>query len=498
MPQFINTNIMSLNTVRVLDQSQGSLQTSMERLSSGKRINSARDDAAGMAISEGMTSQIKGMNQAVRNANDAASLMQTAEGAMQESSNILQRIRELAVQSTNDTNTASDRVALQKEVTQLQEELNRISNSTQFNGKNLLDGTFTTQKFQIGSNSGDTISLSIGSSAASAIGNNTASTAGTAMGVAVAATADEQGTSTSVVAGQALTVGGSEGSQNITVTAKDSAKTIATSVNAQTANTGVTAEATTKAQLHSLGAAGTVSFSLYGTNSSTAASVSVNVAATSDLSGVAEAINTHSGSTGITATWDQASNKVTMTHSGGEDIIINDFNNTAATKTIDFAGVNAAGTASTDIVLTGAAATDSSRVTGYVEFTSNSSYTVATDTGTTVLASASVSSSLSAVGSATVSTQSGAASAIKTIDGALSYINSERAKLGAIQNRLTSTVSNMSNTSQNLSAAKSRVLDADFAAETANLSKNQILQQAGMAMLSQANQLPQNVLKLLQ
>ena len=139
MPQFINTNIMSLNTVRVLDKSQQSLQTSMERLSSGKRINSARDDAAGMAIAEGMTAQIRGMNQGIRNANDAASLMQTAEGAMQEGANILQRVRELAIQSASDTNTSSDRVALQKEVTQLQEELTRISSSTEFNGKKLLE-----------------------------------------------------------------------------------------------------------------------------------------------------------------------------------------------------------------------------------------------------------------------------------------------------------------------------------------------------------------------
>jgi len=494
MPQFINTNIMSLNTVRVLDKSQQSLQTSMERLSSGKRINSARDDAAGMAIAEGMTAQIRGMNQGIRNANDAASLMQTAEGAMQEGANILQRVRELAIQSASDTNTSSDRVALQKEVTQLQEELTRISSSTEFNGKKLLDGTFSSNKFQIGANTGSTLSLSIGSVSSTAMGSNTATTAGSAASVsqdvnAAAVTANG-------VEAQTLVIGGSEGSASVTLTADNSAETIATAINNKTADTGVQVTATTKATLHTLSASGTISFGLKG-NNTTDVSVSAVVDNKDDLSSLVSAINTHSGSTGISAVLSTDKKSLTMTSKSGDDIAITDFKNSAGTDgaTAKFNGVLSGGTATADQTLVSTAA-DSSRVGGYLDFSSNSSYTVASNK-TTLMTAASNSSTLSSVGSGSVATQAKATEMIKAADGALGYVNAERAKLGAYQNRLDSTVSNMQNTSQNLTAAKSRVEDADFAEETTNLARSQILQQAGMAMLAQANQLPQNVLSLL-
>jgi len=233
-------------------------------------------------------------------------------------------------------------------------------------------------------------------------------------------------------------------------------------------------------------------------NNTTDVSVSAVVANKDDLSSLVSAINTHSGSTGISAVLSTDKKSLTMTSKSGDDIAITDFKNSAGTDgaTAKFNGVLAGGTATADQTLVSTAA-DSSRVGGYLDFSSNSSYTVASDK-TTLMTAASNSSALSSVGSGNVASQANANKMIDIVDGALGYVNSQRAELGAIQNRLDSTISNMQNTSQNLSAAKSRVLDADFAAETANMSKNQILQQAGMAMLSQANQLPQNVLKLLQ
>jgi len=494
MPQFINTNMAAMNTVRVLDKSRASQATSMERLSSGLRINSAKDDAAGLAISQGMTAQIRGLNQGIRNANDASSLIQTAEGAMQETANILQRVRELSVQSTNDTNTASDRVALQKEVTQLQEELTRISSATEFNGSKLLDGTFSSKKFQIGSNAGDTISLSIGSSAATSLGSNTATTGGSA--ASVSQSVDAAAVTANGVEAQTLVIGGSEGSASVTLTANNSAETIATAINNKTADTGVQVTATTKATLHTLSASGTISFGLKG-NNTTDVSVSAVVDNKDDLSSLVSAINTHSGSTGISAVLSTDKKSLTMTSKSGDDIAITDFKNSAGTDgaTAKFNGVLSGGTATADQTLVSTAA-DSSRVGGYLDFSSNSSYTVASDQ-TTLMTAASNSSTLSSVGSGSVATQAKATEMIKAADGALGYVNAERAKLGAYQNRLDSTVSNMQNTSQNLTAAKSRVEDADFAEETTNLARSQILQQAGMAMLAQANQLPQNVLSLL-
>ena len=499
MAQVINTNIASLNAQRNLNTSQNSLATSLQRLSSGLRINSAKDDAAGLAIVDRMTSQIRGLNQAVRNANDGLSVAQTAEGALQESSNIMQRMRELAIQSANDSNSSGDRANIQKEVVQLQSELDRIASTTTFNGKNLLDGSFTAQKFQVGSNADETISVSLNSAKANAMGAYTASTFDN-VGV-IAAAANIAG-GNGVTAETLTVVGPLGGSSALTVTAGDAASDTAAIINGATGSTGVTAKASTEFTLQNLGAAGTVSFTLSASNASgtvgTAVSVNVGVAAVSDLSNIVTAVNNSTANTGISASFGADNGKVVFTSASGDNINILDFTNSAATKTVDILSNDDAGGVDTD-TLTGGAATDSVVVGGKITFSSNGSFSInQTAADTTMFAAQTTGSALSSIATVDVTTQAGANSALDIIDNALSSITDSRASLGAIQNRLESTISNLASISENVSAARSRIQDADFAAETANLTRSQILQQAGISVLSQANALPQQVLSLLQ
>ena len=485
MPQIINSNIPSLTAQRNLNMSQTSLNTSLERLSSGLRINSAKDDAAGLAISERMTSQIRGLNQAVRNANDGISLAQTAEGALGEIGNNLQRIRELSIQSANATNSASDRAALQAEVTQLTSEITRVASQTQFNGLNLLDGSFLSQSFQVGANANQTIDIkSIGDSRATALGSNILTTNGTAMGTATAAAADNTaGNGVTVEADLVLTNNkGATGA--ISYAVGSDAKTIAAAINAAGSNIGITAEATNSASLGNISEAGTVSFTLNGN------SVSATVTDTSDLSGLASAINGLQSLTGVTASFADPTNKsaISLTTTDGRDISLQDFTNSAATKTADFtAGV-------TTVALDGAG-NDSSIATGTVKLTSSAGQITAGNANADVFGA--TTSAFNSVATLDIATSAGAQTAIETLDAALSQINSSRGDLGAVQNRFSSTIANLQTTSENLSAARSRIKDADFAAETANMTRGQILQQAGTAMLAQANSLPNNVLSLL-
>jgi flagellin len=385
MASIINTNISSLTAQRNLSSSQSSLATSMQRLSSGMRINSAKDDAAGLAISERMTAQIKGLTQAGRNANDGISLAQTAEGALGTIGNNLQRIRELAVQSRNATNSTEDRVALQKEVGQLKAEIDRVADTTSFNGTKLIDGSFTAQKFQVGANQGETISIS---------------------GIADANIA-ALGSWTSVDTYTATTTGAAPAGFG-----------------------GITANAFT---INGMGIGAVVA----GTD---AATQGANVAA---------AINKKSAETGVVATA-AATGAITLTSSGSTPITVGGtLTNTGLTAGSTAATITTAGTAQTGF------------------------------------------SGLS------IDTVDGADNAILAMDAALKSVNSARADLGAIQNRFESVVSNLSSTTENLTASRSRIQDADFAAETASMSRSQILQQAGTAMVAQANQLPQSVLSLL-
>lgn len=501
----INTNVMSLNAQRNLGKSQSALGKSMQRLSSGLRINSAKDDAAGLAISDRMTSQIRGLNQAARNANDGISLAQTAEGAMQESTNILQRMRELSVQSANASNSVADRDALQAEVNQLQSEMDRISNTTTFNGLNILDGTFTNSSFQVGANANETIDVSIGSMNSKDLGRGalTGLTAAAATGAGAATLGDTVAAGNDIGA-QALTVAGYKGSVTIpdtTLTAHISAKDAAAAINDVSANTGVEATAKTTADV-TVGVAGTVSFNIG--SDSNMQTVSANISSATDLTALVKSINDVSGKTGITA--EVTSTGMTLTQAEGKDIMIEDALNSGSAANGTDIHVTGASGATQNLLTDGTGTDDSSVIAGTVEFTSRSSFSVsssidfdATGAGSLVAGDGGDinSSTAETVNAIDISTADGAQKAIDVIDKALGTIDAERGDLGAIQNRFESTIANLQNISENISAARSRILDADIAQETSAMTKNNILQQAGVSILAQANQAPQLALSLL-
>lgn len=494
----INTNVASLNAQRNLSKSQAGLNISMERLSSGLRINSAKDDAAGLAISDRMTSQIRGLNQATRNSNDGISLAQTAEGAMQESTNILQRIRELSVQSANATNSASDRAALQAEVNQLKSEMNRIANSTSFNGIKILDGTFISQQFQVGANANETIEFTIQGMRSTDLGRYDLDAINTTayQGTGAASTASTSSPATNNIGTQLITINGIKGTSTASITAGYTAKEIATAVNQQTAATGVDALARNEATLSNLTPSGTVTLTI-GTPSK---SVTVNAASSpTDLTALAMAINDQSGVTGVTASVNGGS--ITLTQAEGDDIIIEDFDHSSATASLVVTGGNSV---TVSLSNSGTPVNDSTRVAGTIEFNSSDAYTLSSDAAPgagsifTAAANTAVIASLQSVSDVDINDVEGANDAIKIVDAALEKIDGQRGDLGAMQNRFESTISNLMNVSENLTAARSRIRDADIAQETSRMTQQNILQQAGVAILTQANQTPQLALQLLQ
>jgi flagellin len=495
----INTNVMSLNAQRNLSKSQSALAQSMERLSSGLRINSAKDDAAGLAISDRMTSQVNGLNQAQRNANDGISLAQTAEGALQETTNILQRMRELAVQSSNDTNTSSDRQSLQAEVSQLQAEINRIADTTTFNGKSLLDGTFSGAQFQVGANANQTISFSISSAKGSDIGSYQVQASGSSASAAAMQTAVTKGSAgamtanggTATAATLTGTFNGESFTQTVQFSAGATASDIASAVNGYTDTTGVSASAKTVAQLSSLGTSGAVSFQIDGTT------IAATVDSKTDLTSLASAINQQSATTGVSATLSSDKASINLTDYTGADIKVTDLTG-AAGQTISLTGIGENNTAvGSAQQLTTASAANSSMVGGFVTLDSSNAFSAQFSDTTISGSSTNTASTLASVENISISTQVDAEKAVTVIDGALSQVDSIRGGLGAVQNRFQSTISNLSNVSENLSAARSRILDADIAQETSNMTKQNILQQAGVAILAQANQVPQLALSLL-
>ncbi len=447
MPQFINTNVASLNTQRALNMSQSALQTSLQRLSSGLRINSAKDDAAGLAISERMTTQIRGLNQAIRNANDGVSFSQTAEGALSTIGGSLQRIRELSVQSINDTNSSSDRQALNNEVGALIAEINRVANATEFNGQRILDGSLSALTFQVGANQNQTIQVTGVDSRTSQLGARISTSASF--------------TSTQIAALTTVTLNGND----IDLSAATTNNDVVNAINDVSATTGVqalTANTTSTAAAGVAVAAGaatinTVNFTLVGTAATDAAT-----------------INALSTQTGVTATVNGAN--IVLSNTDGSDIAISG------------AGLNG-GTAATyqaGFILAGAVSEGAFTASGGV----------GVDVEGALLGAATQSDqTLAAVDVLTGST---ANDALLTLDFALQQVTGLRAELGAVQTRFDSTIANLQASTENLSAARSRIRDTDFAAETAELTRNQIIQQAGIAMLSQANAAPQNVLALLQ
>ena len=410
MAATINTNIASINAQRNLTFSGQSLNTTMQRLSSGLRVNSAKDDAAGLAIAERMNTQVKGMTVASRNANDGISLAQTTEGALGKIGDMLQRMRELAVQAGNATNSKSDRVALQLEVKQLADEVDRVAKQTNFNGQKVLDGSFAGAVFQVGANSGDNITLgalvdtrsdklsSISYASSTIPSLSTSETGGVITGYSTAITA---------------------GHLAITVTP-----------------------------------GGTVDLPELSPASSQQ----------ERLGQVVEAINNKSADTGVTAYL----TKIEGSENYKIDILSGKLDTSNNPVEISFSGFAT--------TLTGIA---------------DAQGTIGPTTGGEKL-------NVLGINDIDVGTQAGAWIGLKKIDSAIDQVNSARATLGAIQTRFETAVNNIDVQIENLSAARGRIIDADFAKETANLSRTQILQQAGTAMVAQANQIPQNVLQLLQ
>jgi len=516
----ISTNGASLVAQAAQSRTSAEMDTAMERLSTGKRINAAKDDAAGLAIVTRMESQVKGLAMAMRNAADAQSLMNTAEGAQGEVTNILHRIREVAIQAANDTNVAADRVGLQTEITQLIAEMDRISTQTTWNGMAVLDGTFSSKKFQIGAEANQNISLSLDSVASSVLGN-----------YELNSTVQLSNTTGGGILADTYTLVGPEGSTTVTTTAGDSAKEFAAAVNSATGSTGIEATAVTKLKLSGLSAADTISLTINGTSTA-----SVAVTSTTDLRGLKDAINAKSGTTGVTASLSGGSNAaLELVDVDGDDVSIALVAATDATEltlsALDRNGSQASSTAGTDDLVvtlidgggTEAAGTTAQGgaaiVTGQVSLSSYSSFNVQVtnddadyDEGTSATITAdgeffgdgdgdavsTSNASLSTVSTINVATRSGAESALAIVDGALDKINNQRAKLGALSNRIDHTIGNLQSVSTNTQASQGRIQDADFAAETSNLVRSQILSQAATAMLAQANASKQSVLTLLQ
>ncbi len=614
MSQVINTNIASLNAQLNLSKSQGALQTSLQRLSSGMRINSAKDDAAGLSISDRMSSQITGLDQAVRNANDAISLSQTAEGALNTVDTNLQRIRQLALQSANSTNSSSDRAALNAETQSLITEIQRVSSTTQFNGLNLLDGTFASSQFQVGANANQTISVSIGASTTDQLGswggtagtfvsanaltsaaslkiNNvqvgnsqdlsgtiagwdatSASSKAAAINTVSATTAVTASATTTLsgnipIKGQALNsgdllingvaIGAIAGSGS----ANGEANNVVAAINLLSTSTGVVATANASTGAITLNAADGRNISLSASSAGAAAKVynatgmkagTIGAAAlgstqsfslaTSGITGDTVIVSgvtfrfdrTVSGNTvnsgssvtvgvlGNTSTAGSATNllaaltsaqtnaltsgalgSITATAQGANMINLTD----ARYGTIGAASLNSTvtrtGTSITATItntVTGADFTNGTAVAtrGTISLTSDANFSLV-DAGGGLAATgmSTFNVNQTKLSSLSIDTVANSNTAINTVDAALAQVNTLRAQLGATQNRFASTVSNLQTTSQNISAARSRIQDTDFAAETANLTRSQILQQAGVAMLSQANALPNLVLSLL-
>jgi len=599
----VNTNVSASVAQANIKINQKAMDQAIERLSSGLRINSAKDDAAGMAIVNKMDSTIRGLTQAVRNAEDGQNLIDTAEGAQVEVINLLQRLRELSVQAANDTNTALDRSYIDDEADQILNEINRISDQSRWNGTKLLDGTFDAVQLQLGAQRGEDVDFSVRSINSSKIGN-----------YRVEGTASHLAGSSDGIDAHTLTVSGYIGTKAVSVAANASAKTVAASVNENTELTGVSATAVSKMEISSVHATGNIAFTI-GNGSSSAAITTTNISDVSDLTALRDAINDKSGTTGITAeVVNNDTSKLILTHSTGEDIIISSMtagdmfirsldatgsstNSMSATDstggltvgtrtasgsiavfsasatviggniailtsqattnvggTITIAGTEGAAAISTITIIgtnyddesitetmtvaasgstvsnsgvsaneyktltsitiagtltavtvghTNAAGT-AATVVGQLQFDSERTYSTTASSGSaatdnfTGSGTTATSATFSDVGSIDLSTTANAENAISVIDGAISMVNIGRAELGAISNRLDSTVSNLTNIIVNTEASKSHINDANFAKESSQLTKSQILSQAATSMLAQANASKQSVLALLQ
>ncbi|WP_298448126.1 flagellin [uncultured Marinobacter sp.] len=494
----INTNVASLNAQNQLGKSQGMNDQALQRLSSGLRINSAKDDAAGMAISTRFQSQISGLNVATRNANDGISLAQTTEGALDEVTNNLQRIRELAVQSANATNSDSDRAALNAEVQQRIEEIDRISSQTAFNGLKVLDGTFGQANFQVGANAGETIGVNLGA-------GTRADSIGAVADVKLNVGAIALGT------GEFTVQVGAGDAQTVKLAADSSAASIAEAIrsknidgltsvqgsNEQTFAYSNVSMADVNATTPQTPGKFELAIGVGGEAATAATTFTVDGTATAGGGGsptvvtaqdVADYINGNETlkKQGLSA--EVVNNELKLQTKNGENFTLKQKITAGDSGVANTVGLAADAKVSDDTAAT---------FSGEVDISSLESITIAGTNAAMVGGGQSVAAS-GAIEDIDISDVAGANDAINRIDSALGAVNSLRGDLGAIQNRFESTIANLSTSVENLSASNSRILDADFAAETANLAKSQVLQQAGISVLAQANARPQQVLSLLQ
>ena len=592
----INSNTGAIYSVNASREADREMSTSMKRLSSGERITNAGDDAAGAAISDRMLSQVKGLEMSVRNAGDVISMAQVSEGALGEISDILQRVRELAIQSASDTYNAVERNYIQTETNQLLAEFDRVTKDTEFNEVNVLDGSFASKTFQIGVRKGESASVSVSSMRIDAIGSyqQTTDMSSTDTDIATSARLVTNATDDGYVEADTVTINGQFGNKELSVTANMSAKEVVDLVNHSFDDHGVDAIASTQLKLEAVSSVNTpattgvvtVAFDLYGKNT-TAVNISAAITlgstkATSDVETLRDAVNAYTAQTGIEAVLSQDKSNLILTQAEGYDIKVVDVNfdletdhdnpvvsmtsaSSAAGTTLnvdDTTGVEAgdflvvtsdnvqlpsgvyvvsvdSGTALTlsealpatydagatinavntsralaitglgdDETTAGMGVTvidkdqethsfDSARVTGQVTFASTAQFTIQADTEKGLFSTSPGAASLQKLSTVRLNTRENAVNALDILDKAMDRINLERAKLGAIMSRMTKAIDNISNVAMNTKESRGRITDADFALESANLTKNQILQQSATAMIAQASKSMQTVLELL-
>ena len=591
----INSDQMSSMVLASLNKSNSEMKIAMERLSTGKRINAAGDDAAGLSISSKLRAQVDSLNAAIKNSSDALAMVSTIEGALVETTSILQRMRTLAVQSSSDTNTGNDRTYLQDEVNQLITEINRISTNTEFNSTKLLDGTFTDKNIQIGTASNQVLRLGVASTDSTKLGAYQLDTIDETIARADSFSAANTAVNALFDADADYTIKGTFGTFTAMVDAGADARDVASSFNLLSGDTGVSATSLSKANL-SVSAAATFSFTLQG-KSTTSSQITATITSITDLTAIKDAINAVSGSTGITAALSSDKAGINVTQSEGYDILIGDVTTgstnadlvvaamdmdnvkdttdvtvdttatitTGAAATIaatahgfsvgdvvtyTAAGTTLAGLASgtsyivgtvadansfTLLTTTSGAVTygnsgsangvtgaggnasdkftrigrsldgdstsgDSIAVVGVVRLSSQNAYTVSPGNAANIFSSGTteLTASHNTISGITLTTKAGATKAMSIIDGALLMISGIRSDMGSANNRLESTIDNLSNIAVNAQKSLSTVEDANFAEETARLTKAQILAKAATSMLAQANQAKETMLALLQ
>lgn len=518
----INTSMGTSASMKSLLKTEREMLSAMERISSGKRINNAGDDAAGAAISDRMSATIRALDMSIRNAADVLSMAQVAEGALDEHSSALQRIRELSIQAATDILNSEQRVYLQTEVNQLLSEMDRVSRDTTFNEIAVLDGTFADRRFQIGSHEREKAVISIANMRNDMLGAYQASTEHTAGETNLAAnvTVGDNAPASKVAAGDDFDITGLLGTATIDLTAGNTAKDIVELTNDKFDNTGVSATATTTVKLEVESSVGgmqgsgkVVSMSITGKNS-TAQSITAQIGigaskATSDLTDLRDQFNAYSSITGISAQLSADKASLMLVQDEGLDIVIEgvdfagvttDVNTTKFTATSYDQKQETAGSAiAVHDEAYNTATSDSFRVSGIVTFHSSQSFSIvpATPNGG-VFESTAIASSLNKISAINVKTLAGAVDALKVVDRALDRVHMERAKFGALMSRMNVVIDNLTTISQSQRASKSRILDADFAAESSRLAKSQILQQSAMNMIAQASRTMQNVLVLFQ